>query len=145
MAAAYTTLSVLLSSDTLKKGDKFTASIMVDSRTAIRGVQWALSFNPQTMHYESASEGNFFKDWAAANNCTTLVFPEIKVDNSNGQIADLGVAIMGSHPGGVTGNGTLFSYQFTALADNPPAPILQRVILSDQNGGTLQAKISGSN
>ena len=84
-------------------------------------------------------EGNYFKDWAAANGSSTIQVPQPDIDNTKGKVSDIGVAIMGTKAGGAKGTGVLCTYYFTALTDGVAAPTLTDVLLSDENGKVFPA------
>jgi hypothetical protein len=98
-------VSISPASLTVQPGQAFTVDVVVESDVAVRGVQGALTFDPAMLEAGDVTEGNYLKDWAEANGNSTLVFPEPKVDNGAGQISDIGIAVMGTNPGGVTGSG----------------------------------------
>jgi hypothetical protein len=132
--------SVSLDKQSIKAGDAFSAEISVDTRTLCRGTQWNLSFQAKDMRCDGFSEGNFFKDWAAANDGTTIVFPQPNIDNTNGIISETGIGVMAQKAGGATGRGVLCSYHFTALTDGVTAPLLFNILLADENGKIFQVK-----
>ena len=138
------TVSFFLANANIKAGDNFTVDVLIDSKVALRGAQCALSFDPSLMKCDSAVEGTYFKDWADANGSSTLVVPQPTIDNTAGQVSDIGVAIMGTKEGGAEGNGVFCIYNFTALSDGVAKPTLSDVILADENGKTVPVTVSGN-
>ena len=125
----------------IKQGDMFAVEVRIDTDTACRGAQCALSFDPSLMRCDEVIEGGFFKDWASANGGSTLRMPlSPSIDNSQGRFPATGtggVAIMGGGQGGVQGEGVLFSYHFTALADGTAEPTLSDVVVIDASGQAI--------
>ncbi len=125
----------------IKQGDMFAVEVRIDTKTACRGAQCVLSFDPSLMRCDEVIEGGFFKDWASANGGSTLRMPlSPSIDNSQGRVPATGtggVAIMGGGQGGVQGEGVLFSYHFTALADGTAEPTLSDVVVVDASGNAI--------
>jgi len=125
----------------IKQGDMFAVEVRIDTKTACRGAQCVLSFDPSLMRCDEVIEGGFFKDWASANGGSTLRMPlSPSIDNSQGRVPATGtggVAIMGGGQGGVQGEGVLFSYHFTALADGTAEPTLSDVVVIDASGNAI--------
>jgi hypothetical protein len=141
---AEATVNVSIDEQNIKAGDSFKVNILIDTQTASRGAQWKLSFDPKTLRCDSVNEGTFFKDWAAANNGTTIVLPKPDIDNNAGQVSDMGIAIMGGKEGGPMGSGVLCTYQFTALSGSIVPPALSNVVISDINGKTFRVTAESS-
>lgn len=133
-AASGVKVSISLASPNVASGETFTADIVINSEIPLRGAQCALSFDPALMKCDSVMEGSFFKDWAAANDSSTVQIPQPDIDNVSGKVSDIGVAIMGTNVGGAKGIGVFCTYTFTALANGVAAPTLSDVLLSDENG-----------
>jgi hypothetical protein len=106
----------------VKSGAAFTVEVIIDTSSPLRGAQWSLRFDPAAMKCDSFEEGSFFKNWAAANNGSTLVYPQPVIDNQGGTVSDSGIAIMAKNSGGVSGKGVVVIYHFTALSDNLKMP-----------------------
>ena len=134
-------ISWSLNPPTLKSGESFVANLVLDSKVPLRGAQWSMSYNPQTLRCDKFTEGNIFKDWAISHGGQTVVFPQPQIDNSAGRVSDMGIAIMSSQPGGATGNGIICVYNFTALADNPVLPQLSNVQVIDENAKSVNVSI----
>jgi hypothetical protein len=119
---------------TIESGNSFTVSAMIDTDMPIRGVEWKLGFDPQVMQLQSVDEGSFLKDWATANNGTTMVFPQPVIDNTEGTVSDMAIVIMSSAPSGATGSGLLCTYRFIALNDVIEIPVILDMLLYDTAG-----------
>jgi hypothetical protein len=119
------------------KGDAFTVAVELSTSLALRGIQWKLTFDSRAMQLQNINEGNVFKDWAKANNGTTIVFPKPAIDNNSGNVSDMGIVIMSKTSGGVTGIGTLCVYDFIALLDQVGTPVISDVVLCDIAGKTF--------
>ena len=136
-------VSISLVNPNVKSGDTFTVDVIINSDVILRGAQCALSFDPVLMRCDRVVEGNFFKDWAAANGSSTIVVPQPVIDNEKGYVSDIGIAIMGTKEGGVKGSGVVCTYYFTAHADGVAKPTLSNVLLSDENGKVFPATVDG--
>lgn len=129
-----TTVSLLMDVQNVKSGDSLEAKILIETKSALRGAQWNLSFNPQVLRCEKVTEGSFFKDWAIAHNGETILFPEPEIDNAGGHVSDVGIAILSNQEGGVSGQGIVCTYSFTALSQSVEIPVLSDVQVADVNG-----------
>jgi hypothetical protein len=89
-------------------------------------------------------EGGFFKDWAKANEGTTMIFPKSVIDNTAGQVSDMGIAVMTTRSGGATGSGILGTYEFLALTDMVEPPTLTDLIICDAAGKTYSCAVSAT-
>ncbi|MDD5093572.1 MAG: cohesin domain-containing protein [Dehalococcoidia bacterium] len=119
-------------------GDTFTFDVLIDTEVPSRGAQCTLTFDPKMTRCDGVTEGDFYRDWASANGCTAVLFPGPVIDNENGQVSSIGIAILGTQEGGAKGKGVLFSYHFTAIADGVAAPTLSNVVITDQSGNALK-------
>jgi hypothetical protein len=136
-------VSISLVNPSVKSGDAFTADVLMDSNVILRGAQCALSFDPALMKCDRVVEGNFFKDWAADNGSSTIVFPEPAINNTTGNVTDIGIVVMGPSAGGVKGSGVFCTYYFTDLTNGVAKPILLNVLLADENGRVFPPTDSG--
>jgi hypothetical protein len=134
-------VSLVIDSQMIKSGDVFSANLLIDSRIALRGIQWKLSFNPAVLRCDKVTEGNYFRDWASSHGGNTVTFPKPVIDNTAGQISDMGIAIMSNQAGGPLGKGIACVYSFTALADFPGIPSLYDVQVVDSNAGMVKALV----
>jgi hypothetical protein len=126
----------------IKKGASFSVNVVINTSSLVRGAQWSLQFDASLEQCESFQEGPFLKDWAEARKGSTLVFPQPKIDNTTGKISDTGIAIMSQTPGGVSGQGVLGTYRFTALSDSPKMPALLNVRVADDEGNMSDIKVN---
>jgi hypothetical protein len=134
-------VSLVSSAATVKAGDIFTIDVRLDLPIPTRGAQCGLTFDSKLMKCDGVSEGGYFKDWAKAQNCTTVNYPQAKIDNATGTVSDYGIAVIGEAPGGQSGSGVFCTYRFTALTAGTPAPKLIGVIIADENGATAMAVV----
>lgn len=141
-------ISVSVDKQQVKPGDTFTITVVINSKLASRGAQVSLSFDPSAMQCETVTEGSFYKDWAAANGITTTMVPsEPAIDNAQGTVDTVAIAIMGQTqaeqagqaPGGAQGQGILLSYQMTAKSVSGKQAVIKisDVILMDANGDPI--------
>jgi hypothetical protein len=131
-----TTLTVAIAERQVKQGDAYAVEVRIDTDTACRGAQFAMSFDPTLMRCDGVAEGSFFKNWAAANGATTLMRPDpVAIDNSQGQVPTVFIAVIGYAGGrGATGSGVLCTYYFTVLADGEVELTLSDVAVADESG-----------
>jgi len=121
----------------IKQGDMFAVEVRIDTETACRGASFELSFDPALMKCDEVIEGSFFKDWAADNGGVTVVIPEPTIDNDQGHVSTMGIAVMGGGAKGTKGSGVQCSYHFTALADGAAEPALSEVVVIDVSGNAI--------
>jgi hypothetical protein len=120
-----------LPSITASNGQSITMDLTVDTTAATRGIQFAVSFNPAVLRCEGVTEGNFYSDWANANNASSMVFPSPSCNNTTGTISDMGILLLGGPSGGPTGTGVIATLRFTVLS-NAYSPVnLVNVQMSD--------------
>jgi hypothetical protein len=117
----------------VKQGDTFAVEVRISTGVACRGAEFELSFDPALMKCDGVVEGSFFKNWATAKGGSTVVLPAT-IDNVQGSVSGLGIAIWGGGEGGAKGSGVLCSYHFTALADGEAEPMLSGVVVADASG-----------
>ena len=137
-STAGTSVSLSLADRNVKAGETFTVEVRISADTPCRGAQCALSFDPALTKCDSVAEGSFFKDWADANGASILMIPQsATIDNDQGHVSLIGIAVMGGSGGGVKGSGVLCTYHFTALADGTAAPTLSEVVVADESGQAI--------
>ena len=137
-AASGTSVSISLADREVSAGEVFTVEVCLRTDVPCRGAQFALDFDPAIMRCDSVTEGGFFKEWAEANGAVALMFPQSPtIDNVEGSVATIGIAIMGGSEGGAKGSGALSTYYFTALADGIAGLELSEVAVSDESGQTI--------
>lgn len=133
-AQSGTSMSVSPETQRVDPSDTFDIDIMIDTDTASRGAQCAVTFDPDVVQCNGYTLGTFYSDWASANGCSILEYPSPVIDNVAGTISDLGIAIIGTTPGGPTGSGTFVTYHFTAVADGVSPITLGNVHITDVDG-----------
>ena len=132
-----TGVSISMADREVKQGDSFTVEVRIETDNLCRGAQCALSFDPALMKCERAAEGDFLKDWAADNGGSTVVIPQPTIDNVQGHVSAMGIAVMGCGAEGVKGSGVLCTYYFTALAEGTASPTLSDVVVIDASGNAI--------
>ena len=141
-----TNISLSPDSVSVNAGDSFDVDVMIDTDGLVRGVQFALDFDPSLLEVASVDEGPFLKDWAKSNSATTLVFPQAEIDNGAGHVSDMGIAAMGAVPGAPTGHGVVATYHLKAKAGaKGVSPLkLSDVVASDDQANTIQGTTSNN-
>jgi hypothetical protein len=133
-----TSVSISIADREVKQGESFTVEVRIETDIPCRGAQCVLSFDPALMKCDSVVEGEFFKDWAAAHGASTLMIPQSpSIDNTQGRVPMIGIAIFGGGERGPKGSGGLFTYHFTALADGTAEPTLSDVVIIDVSGQAI--------
>ena len=133
-----TSVSIAMANREVKQGESFTVEVRISTDTACRGAQCVLSFDPSLLRCDSVFEGGFLKDWATANGASTMMIPQSpEIDNAQGRVPMIGVAILGGGERGPKGSGLLVTYHFTALADGTASPTLSDVVVSDVSGEAI--------
>ncbi|MGQ9675495.1 MAG: cohesin domain-containing protein [Chloroflexota bacterium] len=137
------TLGISPETVTVHPGAFFEVKVLIKGDIPLRTAQCSLKFDPSLLEVESVVEGDFFKTWASANNCATLVFPEPAIDNASGVVASTGVAIMGLTEGGPSGEGSLFIYKMKAKAGakGRAALTLDQVVVGDPDDQELSGVV----
>jgi hypothetical protein len=114
VSAPGTAISISPATQGVIPGGNFTVNVVITAPSPVRGGQVTFGFNQTLVSCLNVTAGTFFSNWAAANNATIYPYPLPVIDNVNGTVTEGGIAIAGGNTGGVTGSGTLFSYDFTA-------------------------------
>jgi hypothetical protein len=142
-----TSISVSMDSNSVDAGASFDVSVVVDTDVPIRGVQFALDFDPSLAEVDSVDEGPFLKDWAESAGNQTLKFPDPQIDNNAGHVTDIGIAVVGTNEGGASGQGVLATYHMKAKEGaKGVSPLkLSNVIVSDAQAVSLNgvAQVDG--
>jgi hypothetical protein len=116
-------------------GDTFTVNVDVTGITDLYGFQFDLGFDPTILMADSSTEGPFLPSGGA-----TFFIPGA-IDNAGGTVAatadTLETAISG-----VTGDGTLASFSFEALADGPSALTLSNALMVDSGDNLIDFDLS---
>ena len=139
-----TNVSVSLDSSNVNAGDSFDVNVVVDTDVPIRGVQFALAFDPSLVQVASVDEGSFLKDWASGSGNQTLEFPQPQIDNNVGHVTDIGIAVVGTGQGGASGHGVLATYHMTAKAGAKGVSSLKLsdLVVSDAQAATIPGATS---
>jgi hypothetical protein len=143
-------LSISVSSSTVNPGDTFTVNVLVNTAVPSLGAQCALSFDASAMQCTGVTEGNFYSDWAASKNLTTVMMPtQPAIDNVNGTVEGTGITIMGNQGNnlsGAQGQGVLFSYQMTANSGVNKNTIftLSDILITDKNADPIESSTAGT-
>jgi hypothetical protein len=128
------------SSKDVEAGESFTLDAVINTDIPSRGAQCALTFDATKINCTEVTEGNFYKDWAEDNSCSTIIVPAPVIDNENGKIASTGIAVLGTNKGGARGKGVLLTFHFNAIASGKINPVLSNIIVSDESGNNLREK-----
>ena len=111
-------LSVYPASQNRAVGEKFDVSVVVSTNIESRGAQCGLTFIPELVKCTGVDKGNFYADWAKLSNASTILLGSFEIDNVNGNVSNVGLAVMGGDiTSGATGSGVLYTYHFEALKD----------------------------
>ncbi len=133
-----TTVSLNPPDRSVKAGDEFDTEVRIETDTPCRGAQCVLSFDPALMKCDSVVEGEFFQNWATAHGASTIMIPQSpNIDNTQGRVPMIGIAIFGGGEQGPKGSGVLFTYSFMALADGIASPALSDVVVIDVSGDAI--------
>jgi cytoskeletal protein RodZ len=90
-------LSAMPDKNQVSAGDSFLINIVINSQSECRSAQVGLKFDPSQLQCTQVNEGTFFKDWVTTNGLTTLMVPATPtIDNNNGTVNTVGVAVMGA-------------------------------------------------
>jgi Cohesin domain len=129
------------SSKSVEPGQSFDLTITIASDVPTRGVQFGLSFDPSVVEMTKFTEGNFYHDWAAANQATANIAIPFRIDNANGQLIPGAIVILGGKPdAGASGSGILLTASFSAKTGaSGSTPIgLESFVLSSTNAQTIR-------
>ena len=134
-AASAVSVIAVPSSSTVSPGSAFDVTVNLTAATAVGGAQVALGFDPTKVQVSGWTEGSFLKTWAQSNSGTTMVYPSPVINNTTGNVSDLGIIIQGAS-GGPMGTGDLVTYHLTAnaSASGTTTLTLYDVSITDQNG-----------
>jgi hypothetical protein len=122
-------VGLVLSKETVKAGEVFTAEVLVKSLEEVRGGSCDLSFDPALLECTKVEEGGFLRDFAESQGMSTINMPKAKIDSEAGEITGMGIFIAGRLPTGAKGQGVLCVYHFKALKDGVPAPRITKITL----------------
>jgi hypothetical protein len=119
-------------------GTIFDVDIDVTGVTDLYAFQFDLSFNPAILSGDSVIEGTFLPSGG-----TTFFIPGA-IDNVGGTITANADTLIGAIPG-VTGDGTLAVFQFTALAPGTSPLSFANEILLDSSLNDITASTTSQN
>ncbi len=120
------TISIVGPTTNPNVGDIFDVSVNVTGINDLYAFQFDLTFDPSLLSVDSVTEGSFLLSGG-----TTIFIPGV-VDNVGGNVTATADSLIGSIPG-VTGNGALAVFQFTALASGTSPLSLSNEILLDSS------------
>ena len=132
-----TTISIQPSSLTMAAGQIFSLNVDIAQVIDLYAFQLDVNFNPAVLSAVSVSEGPFLPSGG------TTVFVPGTIDNFGGTITFNADSLVGLIPG-MTGNGTLLTLDFMALATGSSSVELSNEILLDSNFGIITADNVGS-
>ncbi|MBN1188503.1 MAG: hypothetical protein JXA46_02010 [Dehalococcoidales bacterium] len=118
-------MSLSIDDEDIKKGDAFNIEVLLTSDIQLKGAQCGLEFDPALMECREVEEGQYFKEWAAAKNVSTMMFPGPKIDNEEGSVSSFAIILTGQteaelegeDPEGASGEGIFCSFSMTAKQD----------------------------
>jgi len=107
-------------------GDTFAVNVNVDGVSDLYAYQLDLTYDPTLLSAVSVSEGPFLLGGG------TTVFLPGTIDNVGGSVAGTADALIGAIPG-VSGGGTLLTFEFAALAPGASALSFGNPLLVDSS------------
>lgn len=119
-------ISVSPSMNTVDQGVMFSLDIVIINATDLYSYQFDLGFDPSVLSSVDVLEGGFLLSGGP-----TFFIPGV-IDNVAGTISFTANVLLGAVPG-VTGDGSLATVQFLALAPGISPVTLSSVILQDSN------------
>ena len=134
--AEYTVLSfgsqfsLSTSATQIQKGDAFTLRLAAANITDLAGWQTDIVFDPTLLKVNSVIEGNFLKQGGGRT-----FFQKGTINNKQGKIA--GIKTARTSTGGGTGEGTLLSVRFTAVANGRGRVVLRNFRAGSSTGKTI--------
>lgn len=142
-ASSNTSVSIIPSAQTVGPGDNIDVAVQVSSNVASRGVQFDVDFDHAAMTFLSATEGNYYSDWATGHGDDhNFVAPTESLNGQAGHLAGAYVYIDGTTAGGPTGTGTAVTLHFKAAnANNMSSLHLSKVVVGDANGFSINSVV----
>ena len=134
VVAPGTGISLSTDATSVRVGDRFTIRVDAEKVTDLAGWQFDLAFDPHVLEVVEVNEGGFLKTGIG-----TTFFQEGTIDNVEGEIVDIGAALIS--PGGVTGTGTLLSIVCSAKADGNSQLMLRNFQLGSSAGKVIPAVV----
>jgi hypothetical protein len=111
---------------TVAPGDTFAVDVNISGAADLYAFQLDLAFDPTLLEATSVSEGSFLDGGVSGN---TFFIPGT-IDNTGGTVSLNADSLIGPPPG-VTGDGTLLVFDFTALNPGTSALTIENEILLD--------------
>ncbi len=133
-AAAVVSLAV---PGTASLGDSVKLDVTITGVVDLYSFQFDLAFNPQVLAAITVTEG------AILPGVASTFFVPGTIDNTLGSVAATADTRLGAIPG-VTGDGTLFTVQFTVIGTGTSALTPSNLFLFDSNLNPLIATASGA-
>lgn len=144
-ATSLSTLEFHPATSAAKAGDTFSVDVVLNADQEVRGVQFALAFNPQIVRVDRVDYGDccpLFNQWANANGAGVTNLPPWDVDNGSGTISTGGLFLIGgplNGPTGPSGRGGIARIFFKALVDGTSNLTLSDTKLGIQVGTASQS------
>ena len=117
----------------IQKGDTFTLRLNAANITDLAGWQTDIVFDPGLLKANVVTEGNFLKQGGGRT-----FFQKGTINNPRGKIT--GIKTARTSQGGVTGDGTLLSVRFTAIANGKGRVIFRNFRAGSSAGKTIPAQ-----
>ena len=114
----------------IQEGDTFTLRLNTANITDLAGLQTDILFDPTLLKANSVIEGNFLKQSGGST-----FFQKGTIQNTQGKI--MGVRAARTSTGGATGEGTLLSVRFTAIANGHGRVVLRNFRAGSSTGKTI--------
>ena len=124
--------SLSTASTQIEKGDTFTLRLNAANITDLAGWQTDIAFDPALLKANAVTEGNFLKQGGGRT-----FFQKGTIQNKQGKIT--GIKAARTSTGGVTGDGTLLSLRFTAIANGKGRIVLRNFRAGSSNGKTISS------
>lgn len=94
--ASNTTLSIVPESTSVKPGDSFNISVVIDTDVPTWGLQFGVSFDPNLVEITGVQESSFYKAWATENGVETMMIPNPNPDNNKGLVPSFAIILLGA-------------------------------------------------
>ena len=114
----------------IENGDTFTLRLNAGNITDLAGWQSDIVFDPALLKVNNVSEGNFLKQGGGQT-----FFQKGTVRNKKGKVTDIKAARTST--GGASGEGTLLSVRFTAIANGQGRVVLRNFRAGSSAGETI--------
>lgn len=114
-------------------GNRFTVQLKVEDISDLAGWQSDVIFDPAVLKANSVNEGGFLKQKGGRTH-----FLKGTIDNTEGRITNIGAARISE--GGASGEGTLLSVTFTAIANGESRLALRKFQAGSSLGETISSR-----